>query len=302
MLLFIEGYPYKLDHKIREDLTVEDALSGVVSHFNKKKTYTPEYVGYCYSKAADDVIFFLPKVVLTGKKTKDEQHSDKIPDTIFGADPLKIIDFESEKLEENFTEYDKIKYKEFLSELSIWIYRSISVYKKEYNDNILESREIQSKTSGRKVKHNTLLDVIIALRDFYRHNQDYLTFIVKNVHSGFNKINWTKTISKSQAIVTNGAPVYLDPVNKKKVVNFDEELLVIYFSILNYIREIHGFSFDININYNLISTKVLKSKYIDRKYGTRRLRQIKYKYFSDKALRIWDLCYAFFDREHKITM
>jgi hypothetical protein len=125
---------------------------------------------------------------------------------------------------------------------------------------------------------------------------------VKNVHSGFNKINWTKTISKSQAIVTNGAPVYLDPVNKKKVVNFDEELLVIYFSILNYIREIHGFSFDININYNLISTKVLKSKYIDRKYGTRRLRQIKYKYFSDKALRIWDLCYAFFDREHKITM
>jgi hypothetical protein len=302
MLLFIEGYPYKLDHKIREDLTVEDALSGVVSHFNKKKTYTPEYVGYCYSKAADDVIFFLPKVVLTGKKTKNEQHSDKIPDTIFGADPLKIIDFESEKLEENFTEYDKIKYKEFLSELSIWIYRSISVYKKEYNDNILESREIQSKTSGRKVKHNTLLDVIIALRDFYRHNQDYLTFIVKNVHSGFNKINWTKTISKSQAIVTNGAPVYLDPVNKKKVVNFDEELLVIYFSILNYIREIHGFSFDININYNLISTKVLKSKYIDRKYGTRRLRQIKYKYFSDKALRIWDLCYAFFDREHKITM
>ena len=36
--------------------------------------------------------------------------------------------------------------------------------------------------------------------------------------------------------------------------------------------------------------------------GCRRLKQIKYKYFSDKALRIWDLCYAFFDREYKIAM
>ncbi len=298
MLLFIEGYPYELDYKIRENLTVKDALSGVVAYFNKKETtYSPEYVGYCYSKAADDVVFFLPKVVLTGEQTQENK-----ADTIFGADPQRIIDFEAKDLEENFTEDDRIKYRDFLSELSIWIYRTISVYKKEYNDNILESREIQSKSTGRKIKARTLLDVIIALRDFNRHNQDYLTFIVKNMHRGFNKINWTKTISKSQAIITNSAPVYLDPVNKKKVVNFDEELLVIYFSILNYIQGVHGFQFDLNINYSLIPTKVIKNKYIAKNFGTRRLRQIKYKYFSDKALRIWELCYAFFDREHKITM
>jgi hypothetical protein len=71
MLLFIEGYPYKLSHPIRSNLTVEDALSGVVSYFNKKETtYRPEYVGYCYSQKADDVIFFLPKVVLTGEQEK----------------------------------------------------------------------------------------------------------------------------------------------------------------------------------------------------------------------------------------
>lgn len=298
MLLFIEGYPYKLDHKIREDLTIEEALDGVVSHFNKKEEYyRPEYVGYCYSKEAGDMIFFLPKVVLTG-----EQKEDKTSDTIFGAEPTKIIDFEASDLEKNFREGEGNKYKEFLSELSIWIYRTINVYKKDKDENILEPREIQGKSTGRKIKARTLLDVIIALRDFNRHNQDYLTFIVKNMHSGFNKIHWTKTISKSQAIIANGAPVYLDPVNKKKVVNFDEELLVIYFSILNYIQEVHGFSFALNINYNLIPTKVIKNKYIAKNFGTRRLRQIKYKYFSDKALRIWELCYAFFDREHKISM
>lgn len=298
MLLFIEGYPYKLDYEIRKGLTVEDALGGVVSFFNKKeKYYRPEYVGYCYSKAAEDMIFFLPKVVLTG-----EPREDKTSDTIFGAEPTKIIDFEAKDLEKNFKEGEKNKYREFLSELSIWIYRTISVYKKDHNENILEPREIQSKSTGRKIKHNTLLDVIIALREFNRHNQDYFTFIARNMHRGFNKIQWNKTINKSQVIITNGVPVYINPVNKKKVVNFDEELLIIYFSILNYISKIHGFSFDININYNLISTKVLKSKYIDKDFGTHRLRQIKYKYFSDKALRIWDLCYAFFDREHKITM
>ena len=298
MLLFIEGYPYKLDYEIREGLTVEDALGGVVSFFNKKEEcYRPEYVGYCYSKAAEDMIFFLPKVVLTG-----ELKEDKTTDTIFGAEPTKIIDFEAKDLEKNFKEGERNKYRDFLSELSIWIYRTISVYKKDHNENILEPREIQSKGTGRKIKHNTLLDVIIALRDFNRHNQDYFTFIARNTHRGFNKIQWTKTINKSQVIITNGVPVYINPVNKKKVVNFDEELLVIYFSILNYISKIHGFSFDININYDLIPTKVLKSKYIDKDFGIHRLRQIKYKYFSDKALRIWGLCYAFFDREHKITM
>lgn len=298
MLLFIEGYPYELSHVIRDGLTVEDALSGIVSHFNKKEQYySPEYVGYCYSKVAEDMVFFLPKVVLTGT-----QNEENVSDTIFGASPTDIIDFEAQNLEKEFDERGCNRYKEFLSELSIWIYRTISVYKKENSDYILEPREIQSKSTSRRVKHNTLLDVIIALRDFNRNNQDYFTFIARNMHRGFNKIQWTKTISKSQAIVTDGSPVYINPVNKKRVINFDEELLVIYFSVLRYIAEVHGFSFDININYSLIPTKVIKSKYIDKNFGTHRLRQIKYKYFSDKARRIWDLCYAFFDKEHKITM
>ena len=122
------------------------------------------------------------------------------------------------------------------------------------------------------------------------------------MHSGYNKINWNKTITSSQAVIHNGSPVYIEPMNRKKVVNFDEEPLVIYFSILNYIRETHGFSFEINVQYPLINYDKLKKSYIERNFGCRRLKQIKYKYFSDKALRIWDLCYAFFDREYKIAM
>ena len=297
MLLFIEGYPYNLDEIVKDGLTVRDVLKDVVSVPVKEDKYSFEYVGYCYSKAAKDVVFFLPKVVLTGEI--NEESGD---DTIFGASPQEIIDFESEAVKSKFTEEGCKEYKEFLSTLSIWIYRTISVYKQTHNDNILENKEYQSESRGKKQKHNTLLDVIIALRDFNRNNQDYFTFVAKNVHSGYNKINWNKTITSSQAVIQNGSPVYIEPVNRKKMVNFDEELLVIYFSILNYIREIHGFSFEINIQYPLISCDKLKKSYIDRNLGCRRLKQIKYKYFSDKALRIWDLCYAFFDREYKIAM
>ena len=297
MLLFIEGYPYNLNREIREGLTIRKVLTEVVSLPVKDDTYAVEYVGYCYSKAAADVIFFLPKVVLTG-----EQDEDKNSDTIFGASPQEIIDFESDKVKSKFTEDGSKEYKEFLSTLSIWIYRVISVYKQTHNDNILESKEYQAESRGKKQKHNTLLDVIIALRDFNKNNQDYFTFIVKNIHSGYNKINWSKTINSSQAIIQQGTPIYINPVNKKKMVNFDEELLIIYFSILNYIREVHGFSFEINLHYQLINPDRLKKAYIDKNLGCRRLRQIKYKYFSDQALRIWDLCYAFFDREYKISM
>ena len=297
MLLFIEGYPYNLNDTVKDGLTVRGVLENVVSIPTKEDRYSFEYVGYCYSKAAKDVIFFLPKVVLTGEP--NEENDD---DTIFGASPQEIIDFESDKIKSKFTEEGCKGYKEFLSTLSIWVYRTISVYRQTHNDNILESKEYQTESRGRKQKHNTLLDVIIALRDFNRDNQDYFTFIVKNVHSGYNRINWNKTITSSQAFIQSDAPVYIDPVNRKKMVNFDEELLIIYFSILNYIRETHGFSFEINIHYHLISPDKLRRTYIKKNLGCRRLKQIKYKYFSDKALRIWDLCYAFFDREYKIAM
>ena len=297
MLLFIEGYPYNLNAIVKDGLSVRDILKDVVSVPVKEDYYAFGYVGYCYSKAAKDVIFFLPKVVLTGER--NEENGD---DTIFGAAPHDIIDFSSDSIKEKFTEEGSKEYKEFLSTLSIWIYRTISVYKETHNDNILESKEYQGESSGKKVKHNTLLDVIIALRDFNKDNQDYFTFIAKNVHTGVNKIQWQKTITSTNPIFLKGQPVYTDPVNRKKMVNFDEELLIIFFSILNYIKEEHGFSFYMNINYQLISHDKIKRSYIGKNYGCRRLKQIKYKYFSDKALRIWDLCYAFFDREYKISI
>ena len=108
MLLFIEGYPYSLDNTVRDGLTVRDILKDVVSVPVKEDSYAFGYVGYCYSKTAKDVVFFLPKVVLTG-----EQNEENGDDTIFGASPQEIIDFESDKVKSKFTEDGCKEYKEF---------------------------------------------------------------------------------------------------------------------------------------------------------------------------------------------
>lgn len=146
MLLFIEGYPYNLNYKVKDCLTVRDILKDVVSVPLKEDRCSFGYVGYCYSKTAKDVLFFLPKVVLTG-----EQNEENGDDTIFGAAPQEIIDFESDKIKSNFTEKGCKEYKEFLSTLSIWIYRVISVYRQAHNgSSILESKNIIRKVVGKK--------------------------------------------------------------------------------------------------------------------------------------------------------
>lgn len=149
-----------------------------------------------------------------------------------------------------------------------------------------------------KRKSNTFLDILLSLIQFNKDNKSFFFFVLKNLHSGLNKINWTRTISTTSAIIQGGDAIYLNPVNKKRKINFDEELLVIFFSILNYIGDTYGFPKEINCNFDLIKGKQFE-KYRNG-YGKVRLNQIKYKYFSDKALQLWKLCYAFFDKSHHI--
>ena len=125
-------------------------------------------------------------------------------------------------------------------------------------------------------------------------------FTIKNLHRGNNKINWTRTIGHSQAFIQSDEVVYMNPVNKKRIINYEEELFVIFYSILNYLNGEYGFHAPINIQYDLITGKQFK-QYLHG-LGKTRLMQIKYKYFSDKALQLWDLCYAFFENSYRIAI
>lgn len=298
MKILFEEYKYKTED-------VKNALQGLLSDNDLNlQEQQLKCVGYYYCKEIEnsdgskgDLVFILPKVLLD-----NEQKA-------FGLAPEKLIDFNLKTwnedagitVESNLT---KRKVYEFIYGFSTWIYRAIDIYQQnrvkylkddEENDEAkVEIRSSLELGKGGKKGNVTFVDVLLSLIDFQRLHRNFITFIIKMAHSGFNKISWTKTIARTRAFMQDGIPIYLSPINKKRAMNFDEELLIIYFSILDYIHETYGFPIPSQPGYKLIKGAKFDS-YL-KGQGKARLHKIRYKYYSDDAILLWNLCYNFFDK------
>lgn len=288
MRILIEEYQYNYED-------VSDVLKGLGVLQDVEGKVSLSYVGYYYNDdpIVNDCVFILPKVLLEGEVGKEKVFGHIEPKDLINADDCKELTNEEHT---------------FIYNLSVWIYRAITVFrdhefdrmdgKKQPSIVLYKKAPMMGHTKRRKA--NTFLDVLLALQEWNKKNESFVMFIIKNLHSGYNKINWSRTISRSQAVVqeiSGGSRrqnvSYLNPINKKRQINFDEELLVIYFSILQHIHYKYGFPVSINVNFPLVIGDKF-TRYING-FGKRRLKQIKYKYYSDKALELWELCYAFFD-------
>ena len=315
MIIVIEKYPYREQVLLN---TIPD-----ISHFqptfytdrNGEKRVVINTVGYCFIPELNDCVFFLPKVVLKQSNSEpvtfqdnleeddddvvgydvesDDEDKVKSSDLVFGNhEPEKLL---KDKNLLNDTE------NEFIYQLSVWIYRALNEFKRlnpkskivnaDYGASLIDKSQNE--------KDYTFIDVLLSLIKFNDENQDFFIFVLKNIHRGYNKINWRKTISSKQPLMQEETPIYMNPVNRKKQINFDEELLIIFFSILNYINEHYGFPVKINFNYELITGE--KFKHYIEGYGIIRLKQIKYKYFSDITIKLWNLCSKFFEKAEAIT-
>lgn len=278
MRILIEEYQYNV-------ADVKDILHGIDALENVEGKVSIHYVGYYYNILLKDCVFILPKVLLKDVDGKELVFAKYKPENIANLDennPLNSVE------------------RDFLYKFAVWIYRAIVVYKndKRSDTEIVYYSQIAQVGNGRRRLSNTYLDILLSLIQFNKDNQNFFFTIVKNMHSGLNKINWMRTIGTTNAIIQNGQPIYLNPVNKKRQINFDEELLIIFFSILNYIGDAYGFPKQISCQYQLITGKRFET-YLNG-FGKTRLRQIKYKYFSDKALQLWQLCFAFFDEARQV--
>ena len=274
MRVIIEGYCYRAS-------AVRDVLHELSTLENVEGEISVGYVGYYYNPQLKDCVFILPKV-LVNEENKVFSRLD--PHDIIDLDNCKLLTSEEHS---------------FIYEFAVWIYRAIEVFNKNNPKNdIVYHRQIAEMGKGKRVLSNTFLDILLSLLRFNKERHSFFTTVLRNLHSGYNKINWMRTISRSTAWVQNGTPVYLNPVNKKRQINTDEELIIIYFSILNHISETYGFPVDITLGFELIKGR--KFEHYLKGYGKRRLKQIKYRYFSDIQLRLWELCYAFFDKAHQI--
>lgn len=296
MRILIEEYQYEYED-------VYDVLKGLGVLQDVEGKVSLSYVGYYFNDDPDvnDCVFILPKVLLEGEFGKEKVFGHIEPKDLINAEDCKELTTEEHT---------------FIYNLSVWIYRAITVFRDHEFDRVEDGKRQssivfykQAPMMGhtRKRRANTFLDVLLTLQEWNKRNESFVMLIVKDLHSGYNKINWTRTISRSQAVIqesigsTRRQDVsYLNPINKKRQINFDEELLVIYYSILQHMHDKYGFPVSINVNFPLIRGDKF-ARYISG-YGKRRLKQIKYKYFSDKALELWELCYAFFDRPDNIML
>lgn len=280
MRIIIEGHKYLA-------ASVKDILHGIDALENVEGYVVLNYVGYFYNTQLHDCVFILPKVLLEDIDGKEMVFGKYKPEDIIHLDKNTQL---------------TQKEKDFIYEFSVWIYRTIDVFRTDRNNqtDIVYHKKIIQIGKGSRRLSNTFLDILLSLIQFNKNNRNFFFFILKNLHSGYNKINWTRTIGTTTAIVQNNRPVYLNPVNRKRQINFDEELLIIFFSILNYIGDHYGFAKEIDCHFNLIKGKQFET-YLNG-IGKTRLLQIKYKYFSDKALELWNLCYAFFDAARQVQI
>lgn len=277
MKILIEGHSYP-KARIEEICGNFEKSEGDIIKVSK--------VGYFFNRNLEngvgDCVLCLPKVI------KDEGKETYLG----GLEAEQLIDaFSADTLDDTP--------REFIRNFSLWAYRTISTYARlNPKSSIATKADSSALSDSSEANWGTLMDIILAIIEFYNRNRDYFMYVIKNLHSGYNRINWRKTISKKTPFLQNGSPVYMEVINRKKQINFDEELMVIFYSILHYISNNLGIGVNVECNYNLITGPQFET-YMDG-YGERRLRAIKYKYFSDKDLQLWKLCFAFFQKTSRI--
>ena len=276
MKIFFEEYVYEWD-------VVKEFLHDHYVMYLKDGKVTIPYVGYYYSKKAEDSVFILPKVFININENKEEK--------AFGIFyPEEIIDTKNED-----NPLLKSEYYDEVFNLSTWIYRAIARYQERHNpENITESVEVQNVESVNGDNSETWINIILELIRFNNEHRNLFTYIARINSQGHNKINWQKTISKVQPALQDDVPVYMQFRNKTRVINYDEELIVLFFSVLDYLHDKYHFRILRNVNYTTYPKEV--EKLIASGKGTRLLRNIRRKYFKDELVKLWQLLNVFFEK------
>lgn len=228
-------------------------------------------VGYLFN--GKEIVFILPKVFL------DEGGASAFAQSIPANRDFILKDLP----------------KEFLSNLSMWVCSSIGKYREAFpGDKSMEAPTARGFSTDKACP--TLIDVKNAMERFYEENKSLFVFVSKNVHSGNNRIDWRRTMRKTpflQGVGSAATPIYMELVNKKKVFDLDDRLIVLFFSAMNYIEETFGFKMPKSEFYAPMRVNEFRRLLGHR--GIMELRRIKHKYFADKFLRLYNIMKAFFE-------
>ena len=274
MVFLFEQFPYpkgSLDDILpKKGDGIQNLPKGFIKETDKSGERILDGVGYLYNANTKKSIFILPKVFL-----------DK--DSAFGQ-PILSQGKPSELKEVP---------PDFLENLSMWVCASIGQYRRS-NPNNTDIDVPDSFRSNNAKTNLSLIELRKIMMQFYAENRDLFVFVAKNKYSGNHRIDWHKTVANTQPFIQGDIPVYTNLVNKRKVFDLDDRLLVLYFSAMNYIEETcPDFKMPKSEFYKPMRTNEFRHLLGHR--GLMELRRIKHKYFADRFLKLFKIMRAFFE-------
>lgn len=279
MKLYFEEYTYT-EAALRKNLGSEVDLSP------SGGGYKIPYVGYYFNSQINDSVFILPKVFISQQEKAFNQYN-----------PEDIIDISQD---DNPLRGAKDA-NEVVFELSAWLYRAINHFlERKSESNIGSEVHIQNVRPRGEKTSKTVIEIILSLYDFHKRHRNLFTYIAIVSASGNNKVHWTKTVRKVQPVFQSNSPYYLQFQNKNKVIDFDEELISLFYSVLHYLNHTYHFKVQDVQGYTILKPVQIKSM-IDSGKGTRILKRIRRNYFTDELVQLWNLLYEFFARAEMVA-
>ncbi|MCT7615660.1 hypothetical protein [Aliarcobacter butzleri] len=275
MYILIEEEKYDLE--VLNKLIPERFITELTN--NKAKV---SYVGYYNNFKISKMIIILPKIFIEGGLIFDN------------ISPNELI---NNKLTDAFKKYDKtINELNYLHKFNLDIYLSLKKYKQRISDIISAKKEhTNSILSNIPNNYHSELDTIFSLINFYKENKNIFIFHKKQTLSNHkNKINWNRTISNGTPIIQDSYPIYLNISTTRKVIDYEEELLTIFYSLLNFFNKEYGFNIKLDPNYKTIK---IKDPELFVKQSIKKIKKIKHKYFSDKLKKIYKLLLIYFEKK-----
>lgn len=271
MRIFVEGEKYEI-------ALLESIFDDSKFYFESGNKGIIKYVGYYKSLLKNQIIYLLPKVFIN-------------EGLVFGkylpSDLAKISFYISIKNQKEYV---------WIRQLLVYFYNSLSVFKKKYPDNaILQKSQTLELNTNLGIDEYSYLDLLLAFTNFYnKYKNTILYHHIEYMSIQAKKPKWEKTIRKSLPLFENeSTPIYLEFRNKKKSINREEELTTYFFSILNNFNVEHSLHIKIDKSYTIIKGNRFTTL---QKNGLTKLRQIKYRYFSDNLKRMYQLCELYFSQ------
>ncbi|MBM3454454.1 MAG: hypothetical protein FJX80_04820 [Bacteroidetes bacterium] len=258
MRILIEGTYYNIDH-LKDNIFLDSKFY----ESNSKGEAKIISVGY-YRNKTGEIVYMLPKVFKNLSGIDDEKQLEP-----------------------------KIKHNDiqpWARKLTVYFHKGLEIYKKSASADENRSSKLKSKNGSQEY---TYWELIESFNEFYLRNKNTILFRhIQHISNQVKKTNWSRTVRKSLPFIDNSKrPIYVKFDNKKKVVNYEEELITIFFSILNYFKNEHVLDIKIDKAYNIAKGKEFESL---KRNGNAKLKKIKHRYYSDVMKQMFRLCEIYF--------